>query len=92
MFKKESAPHLSETYYVRDADFSTTRINPGAKSKLKSSAQRGFRAKIVEQYPLLAPHIEEIIPKKSQLDSLKLYAPSPKKPLPKTQPQNLFWN
>ncbi|KAI9860362.1 MAG: translation machinery-associated protein 20 [Vezdaea acicularis] len=72
MFKKESAPHLSETHYVRDADFSTTRINPGAKSKLKSSAQRGLRAKIVEQYPLLAPHIEEIIPKKSQLDSLKL--------------------
>ncbi|KAL8847696.1 MAG: hypothetical protein Q9221_007257 [Calogaya cf. arnoldii] len=47
-------------------------ITPGAKSKVKSSVQRAIRTKITETYPGLAPHIEEIIPKKSQLDLLKL--------------------
>ncbi|KAL8925976.1 MAG: hypothetical protein Q9172_001979 [Xanthocarpia lactea] len=47
-------------------------ISPGAKSKVKSSVQRAIRTKIIETYPLLAPHIDEIIPKKSQLDLLKL--------------------
>ncbi|KAL8680988.1 MAG: hypothetical protein Q9186_002888 [Xanthomendoza sp. 1 TL-2023] len=47
-------------------------IAPGAKSKVKSSVQRAIRSKITETYPLLAPHIDEIIPKKSQLDLLKL--------------------
>ncbi|KAI9762678.1 MAG: translation machinery-associated protein 20 [Chaenotheca gracillima] len=47
-------------------------ISAGAKSKVKSSAQRALRTKLVETYPLLSPHIDEIIPKKSQLDSLKL--------------------
>jgi hypothetical protein len=50
----------------------TTSINAGAKSKVKSSVQRGIRAKVLETYPLLEPHIEEIMPKKSQLDLLKL--------------------
>ena len=48
-------------------------VSAGAKSKVKSSVQRAIRTKIVETYPLLAPHIDEIIPKKSQLDLLKLY-------------------
>ena len=48
-------------------------ISAGAKSKVKSSVQRNIRTKIGETYPLLAPHIDEIIPKKSQLDLLKLY-------------------
>ncbi|MCJ1459627.1 translation machinery-associated protein 20 [Mycoblastus sanguinarius] len=48
-------------------------ISAGAKSKVKSSVQRAIRTKIVETYPLLAPHIDELIPKKSQLDLLKLY-------------------
>ncbi|KAI4116513.1 MAG: hypothetical protein LQ338_007702 [Usnochroma carphineum] len=47
-------------------------ITPGAKSKVKSSVQRAIRTKITDTYPLLAPHIDEIIPKKSQLDLLKL--------------------
>ncbi|KAL9000365.1 MAG: hypothetical protein Q9188_005692 [Gyalolechia gomerana] len=47
-------------------------ISPGAKSKVKSSVQRAIRTKITETYPLLTPHIDEIIPKKSQLDLLKL--------------------
>ena len=48
------------------------RISAGAKSKVKSSVQRAIRSKVVETYPLLAPYIDEIIPKKSQLDLLKL--------------------
>ncbi|KAI4152131.1 MAG: hypothetical protein L6R39_001882 [Caloplaca ligustica] len=47
-------------------------ITPGAKSKVKSSVQRAIRTKITETYPLLAPHIDETIPKKSQLDLVKL--------------------
>ncbi|KAL8815958.1 MAG: hypothetical protein Q9223_004962 [Gallowayella weberi] len=66
-------------------------IAPGAKSKVKSSVQRAIRTKITETYPLLAPHIDEIIPKKSQLDLLKLFVGSssslsincPKTQLPK---------
>ncbi|TKA62636.1 hypothetical protein B0A49_06483 [Cryomyces minteri] len=47
-------------------------MHPGAKSKVKSSVQRAIRAKVVETYPLLEPHIDEIIPKKEQLDLVKL--------------------
>jgi len=47
-------------------------LSPSAKSKVKSSAQRGIRSKLGETYPLLAPHIDEILPKKSQLDVMKL--------------------
>ncbi|KAF2019138.1 hypothetical protein BU24DRAFT_418744 [Aaosphaeria arxii CBS 175.79] len=47
-------------------------ISAGSKSKVKSSAQRGIRAKILEQYPKLEEHIEEIMPKKEQLDLVKL--------------------
>ncbi|KAH7130793.1 hypothetical protein B0J11DRAFT_578302 [Dendryphion nanum] len=47
-------------------------ISAGAKSKVKSSAQRGIRSKVLEQFPLLEPYIEEIMPKKEQLDLLKL--------------------
>ncbi|KAI5819656.1 hypothetical protein BZA77DRAFT_140832 [Pyronema omphalodes] len=42
------------------------------KSKLKSSAQRAVRAKFLEQFPLLEPYIDEILPKKSQLELIKL--------------------
>ncbi|KAI9829130.1 MAG: translation machinery-associated protein 20 [Thelocarpon impressellum] len=47
-------------------------ISPGPRSKLKSSAQRAIRAKVLERYPLLAPHIEEVMPKKGGLDVVKL--------------------
>lgn len=49
------------------------RIAPGSRSKVKSSAQRAIRARVVETYPLLAPHIDELIPKKAQLDLIKLF-------------------
>lgn len=45
---------------------------PGAKTKVKSSVQRGIRAKVAEQYPLLEPYLDQIIPKKEQLDLVKL--------------------
>ena len=50
-------------------------INPGAKTKVKSSVQRSIRAKLIESYaPLLTPAImDEMIPKKSQLELLKLF-------------------
>ena len=45
---------------------------PGQKTKLKSSAQRGIRTKLIETYPQLEPHIDTIVPKKEQLDVMKL--------------------
>ena len=47
-------------------------ISPGSKSKVKSSVQRAIRTQLVTTYPLLAPHIDEIIPKKEQLDAMKM--------------------
>ncbi|CZS97574.1 hypothetical protein WAI453_008707 [Rhynchosporium graminicola] len=47
-------------------------LSPGSKSKVKSSVQRAIRTQLVQTYPLLAPHIDEIIPKKEQLDAMKI--------------------
>lgn len=47
---------------------------------VKSSAQRNIKTKVVEIYPGLAPFVDEIIPKKSQLtlskceDRVSLYS------------------
>ena len=66
MFKKE--------YAYREALFDvanrTHRFNAGAKTKVKSSVQRG----ILEQFPLLEPALDDLLPKKSQLDLYKLCA------------------
>jgi PUA domain protein len=47
-------------------------LSAGPKSKVKSSVQRAIRAKVLETYPKLEPHIDDIMPKKSQLDLVKL--------------------
>ncbi|KIX95405.1 uncharacterized protein Z520_08922 [Fonsecaea multimorphosa CBS 102226] len=47
-------------------------LSAGAKSKVKSSVQRAIRAKVLETYPDLEPCIDDIMPKKSQLDLVKL--------------------
>ncbi|KAK4987142.1 translation machinery-associated protein 20 [Elasticomyces elasticus] len=47
-------------------------FSPGAKSKVKSSVQRGIRQKAIETYPKLEPYIDEIMPKKEQLDLVKI--------------------
>lgn len=47
-------------------------ISPGSKSKVKSSVQRAIRAQICTTYPLLTPYIDEVIPKKEQLDAMKI--------------------
>ncbi|TQS37671.1 hypothetical protein Golomagni_01846 [Golovinomyces magnicellulatus] len=60
MFKKE--------YHC----FSVPSISPGSKSKVKSSVQRSLRAQLIRVYPLLTPYIDEIIPKKEQLEAMKM--------------------
>ncbi|OCT51975.1 Translation machinery-associated protein 20 [Cladophialophora carrionii] len=47
-------------------------LSAGPKSKVKSSVQRAIRTKVLETYPKLEPHIDDIMPKKSQLDLVKL--------------------
>ena len=39
---------------------------------MKSSAQRAIRNRLTDTYPALAPHIDSIVPKKEQLDVVKL--------------------
>jgi malignant T-cell-amplified sequence len=34
---------------------------------LKSSVQRAIKKSIVEQYPLIEPHIDDVIPKKAEV-------------------------
>ena len=48
-------------------------VTPGSKSKVKSSVQRAIRTLVCTTYHLLAPHIDEVIPKKEQLDAMKMY-------------------
>ena len=52
--------------------FKKETIHPGSKTKIKSSVQRSIRARVLETYPLLEPHLETLLPKKSQLDLVKL--------------------
>ncbi|KAF8542718.1 PUA-like domain-containing protein [Trichophaea hybrida] len=47
-------------------------ITSAQKTNIKSSAQRALRARLLEQFPLLTPHIDDILPKKSQLELIKL--------------------
>ena len=70
MFKKEWARAISITSV---SVLIMARISPGAKSKVKSSVQRTIRTKVIETYPLLEPYIDTILPKKSQLDLMKMY-------------------
>lgn len=36
----------------------------------------------MEQFPLLEPHMDDILPKKSQLELMKMYVSPPSSPLP----------
>ncbi|KAK4121580.1 hypothetical protein N657DRAFT_682656 [Parathielavia appendiculata] len=47
-------------------------LHGSPKQKLKSSIQRSIRQSILTTYPLLTPHIDEILPKKSSLELIKL--------------------
>ncbi|RDH23562.1 GTP-binding protein YchF [Aspergillus niger ATCC 13496] len=50
-------------------------IPPSNRSKVKSSVQRGLRQRFLDTYPGFEPYIEEVLPKKAQLDAVKLYGP-----------------
>jgi hypothetical protein len=80
MFKKEYAQFSSLLSILPVlARANKNSISPGSKSKVKSSVQRSLRTQLITTYPLLAPHIDEIIPKKEQLDAMKMY-PAPSSP------------
>ena len=51
----------------------------GGQTQLKSSAQRNVRQKIAEQMPLIEPHLDDLLPKKSpmfqaKVDRITLYS------------------
>ncbi|KAL3491215.1 P-loop containing nucleoside triphosphate hydrolase protein [Aspergillus germanicus] len=56
-------------YVVEDGDILL--IKAGA-ARVKSSVQRALRQKLIESHPLCEPYIDEILPKKAQLDAVKL--------------------
>nr|POE47432.1 translation machinery-associated protein 20 [Quercus suber] len=72
MFKKESVSRAARASLGPNNLPNVLRFSAGAKSKVKSSAQRAIRAKVLETYPLLEPHIDDILPKKEQLDLVKI--------------------
>ncbi|KAK4454442.1 pua domain-protein [Podospora aff. communis PSN243] len=47
-------------------------ITASPKQKLKSSIQRSLRTSLLTTFPLLTPHIDEVLPKKSSLEQMKL--------------------
>ncbi|KAK3292101.1 putative PUA RNA binding domain protein [Chaetomium fimeti] len=47
-------------------------LHGSPKQKLKSSIQRSIRQSILTTYPLLTPHIDEVLPKKHSLEQIKL--------------------
>ncbi|KAH7026587.1 PUA domain-containing protein [Microdochium trichocladiopsis] len=47
-------------------------LQAAPKQKLKSSVQRSLRTSLLTSYPLLEQHIDEIMPKKGSLESMKL--------------------
>ncbi|KAL2789022.1 P-loop containing nucleoside triphosphate hydrolase protein [Aspergillus keveii] len=65
-------------YVVEDGDILLIKagaardIPPSNRSKVKSSVQRALRQKLIESHPLCEPYIDEILPKKAQLDAVKL--------------------
>ncbi|KAL2872116.1 P-loop containing nucleoside triphosphate hydrolase protein [Aspergillus lucknowensis] len=65
-------------YVVEDGDILLIKagaardIPPSNRSKVKSSVQRALRQKLVDAHPLCERYIDEILPKKAQLDAVKL--------------------
>ncbi|KAL2146931.1 hypothetical protein VTI28DRAFT_1658 [Corynascus sepedonium] len=47
-------------------------LHGSPKQKLKSSIQRSIRQSMLTTYPLLTPHIDEVLPKKHSLEQVKL--------------------
>lgn len=47
-------------------------ILPVSKQRLKSSVQRGLRQSLLATFPLLAAYVDEVLPKKASLESMKL--------------------
>lgn len=47
-------------------------LSPSPKQKLKSSVQRALRQSLLSTYPLLTSHVDEFLPKKASLESMKL--------------------
>ncbi|KAH8889622.1 translation machinery-associated protein 20 [Thozetella sp. PMI_491] len=59
--------HLKEDGTVSHKD-----LTSAPKQKLKSSIQRSLRQSLLSTFPLLTPHIDEVLPKKLSLEQMKL--------------------
>jgi PUA domain protein len=61
----------SRPFRQRRADAKDS-LTAAPKQKVKSSVQRSLRQSLLATYPLLAPHADEVLPKKSSLEQMKL--------------------
>lgn len=71
--KQKRKQHSPQKGIQTNKENQNYRIPPSNRSKVKSSVQRGLRQRFVEAYPGFEPYIDEILPKKAQLDAVKLY-------------------
>ncbi|KFY12168.1 hypothetical protein V492_04051 [Pseudogymnoascus sp. VKM F-4246] len=67
-----TSPHDLTASSKPDTKMFKKDISPGSKSKVKSSIQRALRTQLCTIYPLLTPYIDEVVPKKEQLDAMKI--------------------
>ncbi len=75
MFKKYIYLHFSIYLLLKLTClwYRFTREDVHSRSNIKSSVQRGLKTKLVSQFEDLAPVIDDLIPKKSQIVQLKWY-------------------
>jgi malignant T-cell-amplified sequence len=61
-----ACPKFEEASWCRGCRF-TEEESVSSQGQVKSSVQRGIRAKILELYPLLEGVLDDILPKKSNI-------------------------
>jgi PUA domain protein len=72
-FKLYTTPDRGDNNHHADiASAQLPSIQPAPKQKLKSSVQRALRQSLTTTYPLITPYIDEVLPKKGSLESMKL--------------------
>ncbi|CCH41580.1 Translation machinery-associated protein 20 [Wickerhamomyces ciferrii] len=62
---------LTIWFYFLTISFRFTKEDVHTRTNIKSSVQRGLKSKFVSQFDVLEPIIDDLIPKKSQVELLK---------------------
>jgi PUA domain protein len=68
----KALPFQSSPQRAKEANRASLNASPKQRQKLKSSIQRSIRQSLLNTYPLLTPVIDDVLPKKSSLEQVKL--------------------